>query len=157
MSGNEPFVDPLENYDPKKYSDPLEKAIAEETVSQIQHRPHASVAPDASVAEAVKKLATEHVACLLVEEHGKLVGLFTDREVLNKVALEESSMDTPVRDVMTTDPVYVYEDDPAAAALCVMAVSGYRHVPVVDNQERVVGIISPKRVTEFLSKHFAAS
>lgn len=155
MNDDEAFVDPLDNYEPKTYADPLEKAIAEETVSEIQHQPHASIGPEASVAEAVNKLATEHVACLLVEDGGRLVGVFTDREVLNKVALEPASLDKPVRELMTADPVYVYEDDAAAAALCVMAVSGYRHVPIVNSDEQVKGIISPKRVTEFLSKHLA--
>ena len=103
MSDKETFVDPLENYDPKTYADPLEKADrGRETVSEIQHKPHASIDPDSSVAEAVRMLASEHVACLLVEEEGRLVGVFTDREVLNKVALEEANLDKPIRDVMTT-------------------------------------------------------
>lgn len=149
------FEDPLEDYEPKTYDDPLEEAVSEEPVSHIQHLPHASIPADMPVAEAVKKLALEHVACLLVEEDGKLVGVFTEREVLNKVALEEEQQNRPVREVMTPNPVYVYADDPAAAALCVMAVSGYRHVPVVDSEERVLGIVSPQRVTGFLLQHFS--
>ena len=154
-AADDTFQDPLEDYEPKTYDDPLEEAIAEEPVSHIQHQPHASIPPDMSVAEAVKKLALEHVACLLVEEDGKLIGVFTEREVLDKVALEQEQLERPVREVMTPDPVYVYADDPAAAALCVMAVSGYRHAPVVDSEERVLGIVSPQRVTGFLLKHFA--
>ena len=154
MGNNDiPFVDPLENYDPKTYDDPLEKAIAEETVSAIKHQPQATIDPSASVASAIHKLAAGHVACLLVAEDDRLVGVFTDREVLNKVATDQDAMEKPVGEYMTSDPVFVYEDDPAAAALCVMAVSGYRHVPVVDNDLRIKGIISPKRVTEFLSQH----
>ena len=148
------FQDPLENYDPKTYSDPLERAIAEESVTKIEHQPHMSVAADMTVGDAVQKLATEHVACLMVEEDGKLVGVFTDRDVLNQIALEPDQLKRPVRDVMTASPVYVYESDPAAAALCVMALSGHRHVPVVDVDERVLGIVSPQRVTAFLLQRF---
>ncbi len=148
------FVDPLENYEPKTYSDPLEKAIVEETVVAVQHQPHASITAEVSTNEAVKKLASEHVACLVVEEEGKLVGLFTHREVLNGVALEPDIGDKPVREVMTTDPTYVREDDPIAAALCVMAVHGYRHVPIVNAEKKVIGIISPQRITGFLSAGF---
>ena len=96
------------------------------------------------------------MACLLVEEDGKLLGLFTYREVLDKVALEADLLDRPVREVMTTHPVYVREDDPIAAALCVMALHGYRHVPILDADEEVLGIVSPQRVTKFLSKYFEA-
>lgn len=149
------FEDPLENYDPKTYDDPLQQAIAEESVLSIQHEPHASIHPDTTVAEAVEKLAADHVSCLLVEEDGKLVGVFTDREVLNKVALEIDRNDRPVRELMTENPVFVYSHDPVASALCVMAASGFRHVPIVDTAERVVGIVSPQRVTNFLSTHMS--
>jgi predicted transcriptional regulator len=153
---NDAFEDPLEDYEPKTYNDPLERAIAEESVTQIQHQPHTSIGPDMTVAAAVAKLASEHVACLLVEEDGKLLGLFTHREVLNKVALEEGVLDQPVREVMTADPIFVREDDPIAATLCVMALHEYRHVPILGGDEKVLGIVSPQRVTKFLSKHLGA-
>jgi len=58
--------------------------------------------------------------------------------------------DRPVREVMTSNPVVVYESDPAGAALSAIAVAGFRHVPVVDLNGAVVGVISPRRVFEFL-------
>ncbi len=148
------FKDPLQNYEPKQYDDALEEAIAEEPISQIHHSPHASILPDASIEEAVTQLAGQHIACLLVEENRKLLGVLTDRDVLNKVALEPSVLSRPVREIMIENPVFVYDDDPVAAALCVMAVCGHRHVPVVNVKEEVVGVVSPQRVTEFLSNYF---
>ncbi|MFC1757338.1 cyclic nucleotide-binding/CBS domain-containing protein [Planctomycetota bacterium] len=149
------FDDPLQNYDPKKYRDSLEKALAEETVARIQHRPHSSISPDAKVAEAIEQLAAQHVACLLVEENGDLVGVFTDRETLNAMARDIDLREATVRDVMSKNPVFVYTTDPAAAALCVMAVGGFRHVPIIDVDEKIAGVVSPQRVTAFLSKHFS--
>ena len=151
----EEFQDPLENYDPPTYQDPLERALAEEEVTAIQASPYAVIAATATVDEALKKLVGDEIACLLVEDdQHKLVGVFSDRDVLDKVALEYQDVkNRPVRDVMTSQPVYVYQTDSAAAALSVMAVSGYRHVPVVDLNEKIVGIISPKRVARFLNKH----
>ena len=152
------FVSPLENYDPKTYDDPLERALAEEHVSAIQNQPFASVPPEMTIAEAVAKLAQQQVACLLVEDEGRLVGVFSDRDVSNRVALEYDEVkDKPVRELMTTEPVFVYESDCAAAALSVMAVSGFRHVPVTNLQEKVVGIVSPQRVTKFLRDHMQVS
>jgi CBS domain-containing protein len=148
------FDDPLENYEPKTYSDPIEKSIAEDPVTNIRHQPFVAVSPDISATDAVNKLAAEHVSCLLVEEDERLVGVFTDREVLHKIALADNAADIKLRDVMTADPVYVYEDDPIAAALCVMAASGYRHVPVVNGEEKITGIISPQRVTNYLTSKF---
>lgn len=161
MSSKQPgeeFQDPLKDYAPKEYDDALERALAEESVAAIQHEPFATVPPDMPVRAAVEKLAGLRVACLLVTEGDQLVGLVTDRDVLNRVALEyESVKDRPVREVMTTEPVFVYDTDAAAAVLTVMAIVGYRHVPVLDAQGRLVGIVSPQRVTGFLQKYLGAS
>jgi CBS domain-containing protein len=151
----EEFQDPLQNYDPKVYNDPLEKALAEETVGAIQSTPVAMVTPETPVHAALQTLARLKVSCLLIEDQSKLVGVFSDRDVLERVALEYDQVkDRPVRELMTANPVVVYESDSAAAALSIMAVSGFRHVPVTKVDGTIVGIISPQRVTEFLRKHF---
>lgn len=156
-SASEEFRDPLENYDPRSYGSSLEQALAEETVAAVQSRPYMSVSPDTSVAVAVQLLADRGVACALVEEEGKLVGVFSDRDVLNKVALEYETMKRqPVRDVMVADPVFVRESDSAAAALCVMAVMGHRHVPVLDADDKILGIVTPQRITSFLLERIDA-
>jgi len=148
------FQDPLENYEPKEYDDPLERALVEEKVTEIKATPFTSIASDATVEEAMRKLGELHHSCLLVEENGGLVGVFSDRDVLKKVALEYNEVkDRPVSELMTVDPVFVYETDSSAAALTVMAVLGFRHVPVLDLDDKIVGIISPQRVTEFLVSH----
>ena len=153
----EEFQDPLENYEPKKYDDPLEEALCEETVAAIKHEPYECVSPETTVESAVKKLAGLHIACLLVEKQGNLVGVFSHRDVLDKVALEyEGIRNKPLSEVMTNDPIYVYETDSAAAALAVMVVAGYRHVPVLNLKNKLVGIVSPQRVTAFLRRHFDA-
>lgn len=155
---NDEFRDPLENYDPPVYSDSLERALAEEHVTAIEARPFSTIAANCSVHEALQKLEGDEIACLLVAEDGKLVGVFSDRDVLDQVALEYDEVkQKPVRDVMTPNPVSVDQNDSAAAALSVMAVSGYRHVPVVDSKDKILGIISPKRVAQFLNKHLDES
>ena len=149
------FEDPLEDYDPKDYDDPLMQALAEEEIGTIRHEPFTAISPDMPVHEAVQKLVGLHIACLLVAEDDKLVGVFSDRDILLKVAFEyDQYKDRPVRDVMTKNPIFVYKTDSAAAALTVMALCGYRHVPVLDIDDKLVGIVSPQRVTEFLQQYF---
>lgn len=151
----EGFQDPLENYEPKQFDDPLEQALVEQEIGSIRHEPYTAIPGETPVHEAVNKLAGLHIACLLVTEEGRLTGVFSDRDVLQKVALQYDDVkDLPVRDVMTKDPIYVYETDSAIASLTVMAMCGYRHVPVLDLNDKLVGIVSPQRVTEFLQSHF---
>lgn len=150
----EKFSDPLENYEPRKYSDALEEALVEQEVSAIRHEPFVTIDPNTSVQEALNQLAGLHIACLMVTEDDRLVGVFSERDVLAKVALEyEEVKDRSVRDVMTTNPIFVNETDSAVAALSVMAICGYRHVPVVDLDGKVTGIVSPQRINEFIMKH----
>lgn len=152
-----PFEDPLENYEPPVYADALEQAIAEQPIGELEITPFASVPPDTSIADATAKLAELHVACLLVTENKKLVGVYTDRNVLDQVSLDYAKLRSePVSSVMTDEPVFVYDTDPLAAALSVTAVHGYRHVPVVNQQGEVVGILSPHRITQFLTNAFQA-
>jgi CBS domain-containing protein len=150
-SASEEFVDPLENYEPPEYRSTLEQALSEETVSAIHSRPYTSISVNSTVEQALDLLADRGVGCALVEDDGKFVGVFSDRDVLNKIALEIETMKRrPLREVMTADPVYVYEGDSSAAALCVMAVMGHRHVPVLNRDHKIVGIVTPQRITDFL-------
>ena len=124
------------------------------------------VARDPSGRVLVKKLLSENperyvdapleaIRQFLGADEGSLVGLFTERDVLNKVALEyEEVKDLPISELMTPNPIYVYTTDSSAAALSVMAATGYRHVPVVDLDEKLVGIIGPLRVTSFLQDRY---
>ena len=151
---NNEFQDPLENYDPPRHEDPLEEALAERCVTDIQTSPFTAIPSDMTVQDAMQKLAGDDIACAMVEEGGRLVGIFGDRDVLDRVALElDAVKDQPVKSVMTSEPVYVYETDSAAAALSVMSVTGYRHVPVVSLDEKIVGIVSPQRLTKFLHEY----
>lgn len=151
------FQDPLENYDPPEYADPVERALGEERIASMRITPVATIAPDTTVRDAIRQMADMRHACLLVAENERLVGMFTDREIVNHVALEyNETADRPVREVMTTDPVYVHGDDTLAAAMCVMAVSGFRHVPVLTEDGRIDGIVTPQRVSEFLHNQTGA-
>ncbi|MEZ6132497.1 MAG: CBS domain-containing protein [Planctomycetaceae bacterium] len=151
------FSDPLENYDPPVFDDPIQQALHDESVSSIQSQPLTCVNADLSVRDTMKLMVGRQIACVLVEENDRLVGVFGDRDVLDRVALEyDQVIDEPVRTVMSADPVYVMEDDTAARVLTVMSVSGYRHVPVVNADLKPVGIVSPQRMAAFLKVHFDA-
>ncbi|GAB5441063.1 MAG: hypothetical protein Fues2KO_14120 [Fuerstiella sp.] len=148
------FTDPLENYDPPNFSDPLESALHDCTVSDLQTQPHMCVTTTTPVRETMKLMTGRQISCVLVEEDDRLVGVFGDRDVLDRVALEyDDVIDQPVGNVMSRNPVFVRADESAAKVLAIMAISGYRHVPVVDLQGKTIGIVSPQRVARFLSEY----
>ena len=152
-SGGE-FQDPLENYDPVEYQDNFERALAEKPVTAIHTQPFTAIAESTPVHEALQTLVGKDIAStLVVDKDQRLVGIFSDRDALDKVALEYDAVkDKPVSEVMTNHPIRIGEDESAAAALCVMASAGYRHVPIVAADGKVIGIVSPYRLVEFLQE-----
>jgi CBS domain-containing protein len=102
----------------------------------------------ALVAGAIEQMRTEGVDCLLVTQHGTLVGIFTDRDAILKVAGTPPA-DQTMGDVMTPDPVVLRSSDPVAVAIHKMAVGGFRHVPIV-NAGVPVGVVSARDVFRHL-------
>ena len=74
------FQDPLENYEPRRYDDPLEEALVEQEIGTIRHEPFTTIPPDMPVHEALQKLSNMHVACLLVADKNRLLGVFSERD-----------------------------------------------------------------------------
>jgi signal-transduction protein with cAMP-binding, CBS, and nucleotidyltransferase domain len=106
------------------------------------------VEPALPVAEAIVRMHAAGADCLLVTEGGQLVGIFTDRDAVVKVAgkrLEASA----VRDFMTADPVVLRREDTLATAIHKMAVGGFRHIPVV-HDGRPIGVVSAADVFRHL-------
>ncbi|WP_375593629.1 CBS domain-containing protein [Algihabitans albus] len=100
------------------------------------------LAPSTTVKEAVQVMRDRHIGAVLVLEEQRLVGIFTERDVLTKVVAEERDpAATQISEVMTRDPDTVSPDDAAIDALDRMSTRGYRHLPVVAG-ERVVAIVS---------------
>jgi CBS domain-containing protein len=103
----------------------------------------------ASIDEAIRRMQADGVDCLLVTEAGALVGIFTDRDAILKVAGRPSAGLT-IGDVMTPDPVILRSGDPVAVAIHKMAVGGFRHVPIVDRGE-ATGVVSARDVFRHLA------
>ncbi|MCC6556368.1 MAG: CBS domain-containing protein [Polyangiaceae bacterium] len=130
----------------------------ETTITQfIGTRPADCLPPSASVARAAEAMRDNGAACVLVVEGGRLVGIFTERDFLVRVAAVGRSMhDSRLADVMTRAPETLGPDDDIRFAMNKMAVGGFRHVPIVDEAGRPLGVILSRDVIEHLSKVFAA-
>ena len=101
-----------------------------------------SIAPSASVLDAVKMMAEKSVGALLVMEGDQLLGIVSERDYARKVILKgRASDDTPVRDIMTTELATASSDSTVQHCMNLVTDRRIRHLPVVDNG-RVSGIIS---------------
>jgi CBS domain-containing protein len=98
--------------------------------------------PDATVFDAIKELAARNVGALVVLDHDRLVGMFSERDYTRNVALKgRASKYTPVLDVMSDTVVTVTPETTIAQCMATMTDQRIRHLPVVD-QQRLVGLVS---------------
>lgn len=125
---------------------PLEWRLVVEHLSDLGHRDPILLPRSAPVREAVAAMQQAGVGSVLVTDEGHLVGIFTERDALLKVAgTSAAAMDAPLSDVMTRDPVVLREDDSIAVAIHKMAVGGFRHIPLT-RDDRPTGIVSARDV-----------
>lgn len=135
----------------------LAKNLKIDSVSRLHPTAPRQVAPTHTVAEAVAIMRQERVGCLLVCEADKVVGIFTERDLLRRVLAIGKPLSAHVAEVMTSNPVVVHLKDPIATAVKRMVDGGYRHLPVVDEAGRPVGVLSVKRIMHYLVEHFPAT
>ncbi|MGE5470956.1 MAG: cyclic nucleotide-binding/CBS domain-containing protein [Bacteroidota bacterium] len=97
------------------------------------------------VRAACQLMAQNRIGALLIVEKSRIVGIFTERDALNKVLAAGLDPDaTDVAQVMVPDPLTIRAEKPLAHALHMMASGGFRHVPVVDADGAPIGMVSAR-------------
>lgn len=126
----------------------LIKEILEGKGSQVW-----SVAPDASVLDALKLMAEKELGALLVMEDGKLVGIISERDYARKVILKgRSSTETLVKQIMAKRVIYTQLDQTVDECMAIMTDKRVRHLPVMSDGQ-VVGIVSVGDLVKSIIAH----
>jgi len=118
-------------------------------VRRFMSSPAITVSPDEPAVAASALLLARRIGCLPVVEDGALVGIVTTSDLLGaevRAAAPSVEAHIPVARAMTRDPVAVRAHQPLLEAVALMAERGFRHVPVVDSEHRLVGMISDRDV-----------
>ena len=112
-----------------------------------------SISPMASVYDAIKLMDEKNISCLLVlNAHGKIAGIFAERDCFRKVVLEgKLTRDVLVKTAMTKKVVYTTPENTVDDCMALMTQKRIRHLPVIDAQQRIVGIISIGDLVKFVA------
>ena len=131
--------------------DRVEKSLMEDQVSALKPHSPVSLPPDATVANVIQTMLKYNIgAVLIVDNQDKLVGIFSERDLLSKVAgFDADYAQRHVSEFMTPNPESVRPTDTLAFALHKMDIGGYRHLPVMKDG-RALGVISVRD----LLRHF---
>lgn len=117
-------------------------AVADILKSKASSAVH-SIAPTDSVLDALRRMADKGIGALLVMENETIVGIVTERDYARKIALlGRTSAATLVRDVMTSDVLFVRPSQTSEECMALMTENRLRHLPVVTDDSQVVGLIS---------------
>lgn len=132
----------------------LEESIISLPISAVGGRRPVAVAAAQSVRSVIDRMNAAKTGTVLVEQDGACVGIFTERDVLNRVSGRLETLDGPVSAVMTPTPETIQADDTIAYALHTMSINGYRHLPVADGSGRPSSLISARNILHLLVERF---
>lgn len=117
-----------------------------ETLADIVKPTFIEVAPEDTLGEVAERMTAKNVGAVVVKDFGRLIGILTERDLLKAMAARVHSSEARVRQWMTEDPVTAAVATPLEEAAQMMLDRGFRHLPVVDEGQQVVGVVSLRRV-----------
>ena len=111
-------------------------------ISKIMHRDVKVIGPDETIRDAAAAMKKLDIGVLPVGERDKLVGMVTDRDIAIRGIAEGKGPDAKIRDVMSHEVKYCFEDEDVEHVAENMAELQIRRLPVLDRDKRLVGIVS---------------
>ena len=131
----------------------LARSVMEDTLSLLEREETITVPPDESALNVARQMKTARSGCALVVENGKLVGIFTEHDVLHRMcgAQVAATTNLPVKELMSHNPESLKETDSVAVALNKMSLGRYRHIPV-RRADGTYTVTSIKSVLKYIAK-----
>jgi CBS domain-containing protein len=115
-------------------------------LSDVMRPDFIEVAPEDTLGEVAERMTAGNVGAVVVKDFGTLIGILTERDLLKAMAARVHSSEARVRQWMTADPVTVSADTDLGQASRLMVERGFRHLPVLDDDGQVAGVVSLRRV-----------
>ncbi len=107
--------------------------------------------PSSTIRDAAIKMMEKNVGSVLITDGDTLLGIFTERDIVKCVA-EKTSMDEELEKVMTRDLITIAVDKPLSKAAYLMSENNIRHLPVVDKENKLMGILSARDIARFYAE-----
>jgi CBS domain-containing protein len=125
-----------------------------DTVEAAQADPPLCVEPTLSIREVLGLLKLERAGSVLICRGDALLGIFTERDALKLMAEGNMNLDRPIEAVMVAKPSTIKRTATMGEVIRKMARGGYRRLPIVDEQDHVVGMIKVSNVVNYFVEHF---
>ena len=144
---------PLHNLDVPRPdgAEGLGKSVMEDDLRELDQE-FLGVTSNTPALEVVDQMKSARVGCALIIDDGKLLGIFTERDILNKMTGKHAvNTAAPIKDLMSPNPEILRETDSVATALNKMSMGRYRHIPVA-KADGTYTVTSIKHVLRYIAK-----
>ena len=116
------------------------------TIAEVMRSEFIEVAPEDTLGEVADRMNALNVGAVVVKDFGRLIGILTERDLLKAMAARVHTSEARVRQWMTENPITASADTDVEEAARVMLENGFRHLPVLDENGQVAGVVSLRRV-----------
>jgi CBS domain-containing protein len=132
----------------------IENVLHQTKIRHLNWAPVICVESHHSLREVLASMQSSRVGCVLITENQKLVGIFTERDVITRIVGDNLDHSRVIREFMTPHPKTLHPEDSFATALQLMDKGCYRDIPLVDHEGRLLGRLSVKNIIDFLTEHY---
>jgi CBS domain-containing protein len=134
----------------------VEHSLLSDRISDLNPKSPITVAPTTPVSEVLRLMVEHGIGCVVVAEENRPLGIFSERDALRKLNTAAADLAAhPVREFMTPGAQTLVADAKIAFAVQRMDLGGYRHLPIVDGQGDLLGIISARDILRHLTDSMA--
>ena len=135
----------------------IEQILKGVRIAEVKRHQSCCVGPETPLEEVYRRLDEQRPGAVVVRDGDRVTGIFTERDVLYRTALEQPDPATPIGELATREPVTMRPDQRLAEAIETMASKGYRHLPLVDADGREAGLLSSRDILAFIAEHVPES
>ena len=133
--------------------------LVDERLQVVVRREPVTVAPGTSLADCLVEIQRTGTgdSVFVVDGDGRLLGVLTERDIFGRLVggdVAEIDLSQPVETLMTTKPHHLHLDETVRDAIELMQTGRYRNVPLLDDQDHLVGVIRPQDVLKYLAESF---
>lgn len=117
----------------------------------MRHDVLVTASPEETLMNAIEKMAKQNVGSVVItDKDGKVLGIITERDVIRLVA-KSTDLNTKLENVMTRNPITIYYDEYIQKAYLLMRENNIRHLPVVNKENKFVGMLSLRDIAKFFT------
>ncbi|MBK6880829.1 MAG: CBS domain-containing protein [Elusimicrobia bacterium] len=133
---------------------PAAQRLKDKRIGEVVNPRLIQAPPDISLKRAIDLMRESKSAYIVVAEGRRVVGMFTESDVARKILGKNIDEKRPVRDFMTPDPIVLRQDDPVGRAVDLMAENDFYHIPLVNEKQELVNVLSVRTLIRFLAEFY---